>query len=168
LEEFSDISPDIRIMINNKRTSIPEDAFYETIRRILLYVIDLLWVEHLETMDYLRSSVNLRAYGGRDPLVEYKKEALNLYRIMEVTYRNQVVDLIETIEAKEVPKEEIIQEKKVIEQKQESGRFDTTINEVKNVMGTTGKDKKDNFEQVGRNDPCPCGSGKKYKKCHGA
>ncbi|MEZ6209232.1 MAG: preprotein translocase subunit SecA [Candidatus Paceibacterota bacterium] len=168
LEELSNISPDIRIMINNKKASIPEDAFYETVRRIALYVIDLLWIEHLETMDYLRSSVNLRAYGGRDPLVEYKKEALNLYKNMEISYENQVIDLIETIESKEAPKAEVIQEKTIVEEKQETKRFDSTVSEVKNVMGTSGKNDNDKFAEVGRNDPCPCGSGKKYKKCHGA
>lgn len=168
LEELSNTSPDVRIMINNKKASIPEDAFYETVRRIALYVIDLLWVEHLETMDYLRSSVNLRAYGGRDPLVEYKKEALNLYKNMQISYENQVIDLIETIESKEAPKAEVIQEKTIVEEKQETKRFDSTVSEVKNVMGTSGKNDNDKFAEVGRNDPCPCGSGKKYKKCHGA
>ncbi|MCA9356306.1 preprotein translocase subunit SecA [Candidatus Nomurabacteria bacterium] len=167
LEELSNTSPDVRIMINNKKASIPEDAFYETVRRIALYVIDLLWVEHLETMDYLRSSVNLRAYGGRDPLVEYKKEALNLYKNMQISYENQVIDLIETIESKEAPKAEVIQEKTIVEEKQETKRFDSTVSEVKNVMGTSGKNDNDKFAEVGRNDPCPCGSGKKYKKCHG-
>lgn len=168
LEELANISPDIRIMINNKKASIPEDAFYETVRRIALYVIDLLWIEHLETMDYLRSSVNLRAYGGRDPLVEYKKEALALYKDMEIAYKNQVIDLIETIESKETPKAEVIQEKTIVEEKQETKRFGSTVSEVKNVMGTSGKNDNEKFADVGRNDPCPCGSGKKYKKCHGA
>jgi len=62
------------------------DSFYTHARRALLQTIDLLWVEHLEAMEYLRSSVNLRAYGQRDPLVEYKKEGLRLFRDMEVAY----------------------------------------------------------------------------------
>ncbi|HEY4488196.1 MAG TPA: preprotein translocase subunit SecA, partial [Candidatus Paceibacterota bacterium] len=63
------------------------DDFYREVRRLLLQGIDYLWVEHLEQMEYLRSSVNLRAYGQRDPLVEYKKEGLRLFNQMEETYR---------------------------------------------------------------------------------
>jgi preprotein translocase subunit SecA len=62
------------------------DAFYGAVRRLLLQTTDFLWVDHLEAMEYLRSSVNLRAYGQRDPLVEYKKEGLRLFQMMEQTY----------------------------------------------------------------------------------
>jgi preprotein translocase subunit SecA len=62
------------------------DNFYPLVRRFLLQTIDFLWVEHLEAMEYLRSSVNLRAYGQRDPLVEYKKEGLRLFKRMEESY----------------------------------------------------------------------------------
>lgn len=67
------------------------DQFYPSVRRLLLQGIDFLWVEHLEAMEYLRSSVNLRAYGQRDPLVEYKKEGLKLFHSMEETYRAQAL-----------------------------------------------------------------------------
>jgi preprotein translocase subunit SecA len=73
------------------------DAFVPTVRRILLQGIDFLWVEHLEAMEYLRSSVNLRAYGQRDPLVEYKKEGLKLFQTMEETYASHVRSLIPNI-----------------------------------------------------------------------
>ncbi|MFA7309708.1 MAG: preprotein translocase subunit SecA, partial [Candidatus Paceibacterota bacterium] len=65
------------------------DTFYQTVQRMLLQGVDYLWVEHLEAMEYLRSSVNLRAYGQRDPLVEYKREGLALFQTMEETYRTQ-------------------------------------------------------------------------------
>ncbi|HWP61361.1 MAG TPA: preprotein translocase subunit SecA, partial [Candidatus Paceibacterota bacterium] len=68
--------------------------FFATVRRFLLQTIDSLWVEHLEAMEYLRSSVNLRAYGQRDPLVEYKKEGLKLFQGMEETYELHVVNLL--------------------------------------------------------------------------
>ena len=70
------------------------DAFYPSVRRFLLQVIDTLWVEHLEAMEYLRSSVNLRAYGQRDPLVEYKKEGLKLFQTMEESYAAQVANIL--------------------------------------------------------------------------
>ena len=68
----------------------PAGGFYPLARRFLLQTIDFLWVEHLEAMEYLRSSVNLRAYGQRDPLVEYKKEGLRLFRNMEASYAGNV------------------------------------------------------------------------------
>ena len=70
------------------------DAFYIHARRILLQAVDYLWVEHLEAMEYLRSSVNLRAYGQRDPLVEYKREGLQMYQTMEGVYTEQVITQI--------------------------------------------------------------------------
>ena len=66
------------------------EQFYTVARRFLLQTIDLLWVEHLEAMEYLRSSVNLRAYGQRDPLVEYKREGLKLFTGMEANYEAHV------------------------------------------------------------------------------
>jgi preprotein translocase subunit SecA len=76
-----------------------KDTFVPTVRRILLQGIDFLWVEHLEAMEYLRSSVNLRAYGQRDPLVEYKKEGRRLFSQLEETYATHVRTLIPNIGA---------------------------------------------------------------------
>ena len=83
--------------MEEKKELVGEGAFFDTIKRICLYVNDLLWLEHLETMDYMRSSVNLRAYGQRDPLVEYKKEGLRMFKEMEYTFKDQVISLIGTI-----------------------------------------------------------------------
>ena len=69
-------------------------SFYPAIRRFLLQTIDLLWVDHLEAMEYLRSSVNLRAYGQRDPLVEYKKEGLKLFQAMETGYSTRAREIV--------------------------------------------------------------------------
>jgi len=71
-----------------------KEQFYPQVRRFLLQTTDLLWVEHLEAMEYLRSSVNLRAYGQRDPLVEYKKEGLKLYEGMEGNYESHVIQTL--------------------------------------------------------------------------
>ena len=79
--------------IEEKRTALGEE-FYRAARRFLLQTIDALWVEHLEAMEYLRSSVNLRAYGQRDPLVEYKKEGLKLFQGMEETYALHVLNIL--------------------------------------------------------------------------
>ena len=155
--------PDLETVIPERKKLVGEDAFYEAVRRVVLYVNDALWVEHIETMEYLRSSVNLRAYGQREPLIEYKKEGLRLFRELEESMRDQVAGLIRAMntEADRVPKETPRQEV-VIATHEEPGEFgmpntDTTSN-AQAVEIHDG-------EKIGRNDPCPCGSGKKFKNC---
>ncbi len=130
-----------------------DDQFGESARRLLMQTIDMFWVDHLEQMDYLRNSVNLRAYGQRDPLVEYKKEGLTLFKQMEISVNDEIAKLLPHIGLGAFKTEE----KKLKE-----------VNEnAVNIVSTGGKPA--SIEpKVGRNDPCPCGSGKKYKKCHGA
>lgn len=86
-----------------KRKEEMGDTFMPLTRRALLQILDLLWVEHLEQMEYLRSSVNLRAYGQRDPLVEYKKEGLKLFEYLEETYAERVRALMATPAASPAP-----------------------------------------------------------------
>jgi len=103
-EFLESIHPDkeaLAKLIEAKSAEVGAEIFWNTVRRIILYVTDVLWVEHLETMDYVRSSVNLRAYGQREPLVEYKKEGLTLFNQMEALFREQVLSLIETIKPAE-------------------------------------------------------------------
>ncbi len=137
-------------LIEEKRIKLGDEAFFETVRRIALYTTDTLWMEHLEAMDYLRSSVNLRAYGQREPIVEYKREGLMMFRNMEEAFKEQVLSLIQTINVEIRPQAEETAPKQTLV---------TSHNEPQEFSEKKG---------VGRNDPCPCGSGKKYKKCHGA
>ncbi|MEI6022462.1 MAG: preprotein translocase subunit SecA [bacterium] len=76
---------------------VGEDAFWDAVRRSILYVTDMLWVEHIDTMEHMRQSVGLRAYGQREPLVEYKKEATRLFREMEYRFTEQVLGLVNAI-----------------------------------------------------------------------
>src|SRR3989338_9118208 len=80
-----------------KAKAIGEDGFYDVVRRLSLQTNDMFWIDHLELMDYARSSVNLRAYGQRDPLVEYKREALRLYREMEEGIAIRILEMIPRI-----------------------------------------------------------------------
>ena len=109
-------------------------------------------------MDYTRSSVNLRAYGQRDPLVEYKKEGLRLFKEMQAAINGKILDLLPHIAAG-VVNQETVELKEVHEQAQTIGSGD---GDKANAQASAPKK-----AEVGRNDPCPCGSGKKYKKCHG-
>jgi len=149
-------------IIKEKREKIGDEAFLETVRRIALYTTDTLWMEHLEAMDYLRSSVNLRAYGQREPIVEYKKEGLFMFKEMEEVFKKQVLSLIQTINVEDAERAQA--------QTKESKQTLITSHDEPNQFSDTEKASlpKDNIQKVGRNDPCPCGSGKKYKKCHGA
>ena len=152
-------------LIESKIKEFGRENFFSAIRIILLQTIDMFWVEHLEVMDYTRSSVNLRAYGQRDPLVEYKKEGLRLFREMNNAMKEQIVRLLPNIVpvikgAPANPDTTTARLKEIHENAQIIGAGD-------GASSQSGLSKK-NEPEVGRNDPCWCGSGKKYKKCHGA
>jgi len=153
-------------IIKEKKEKLGDEAFFETVRRIALYTTDALWMEHLEAMDYLRSSVNLRAYGQREPIVEYKKEGLHMFREMEETFKEQVLSLIETINAEGAERSRTQAES--TESKQTLVTSHNEPNQFSDVKNEKVASPAEALAKVGRNDSCPCGSGKKYKKCHGA
>ncbi len=137
------------------------DHFKEFLRFIMINVLDNRWKEHLLNMDHLRDSVGLRGYGQKDPLNEYKREAYELF--VEVMERINFETMEIVFHVQVANDEDIALEEKQIETTEE--RRDYFSEEEK-----TEKKKpiKRNTPKVGRNDPCPCGSGKKYKKCCGA
>ena len=122
----------------------------------------MFWVEHLEQMDYLRSSVNLRAYGQRDPLVEYKREGLQMFKQMEAS----IEQMIEENLKKFVENQKISGEQMRIQNQ----AMRITNNSPKGTLSSliTREETNKEHKDIGRNDPCWCGSGKKFKKCHGA
>lgn len=130
-------------------------------RLVLLRTIDELWIDHIEAMEYLRDSVRLRAYGQRDPLVEYKIEGQNMYNQLTESIKGQVANLIFKVSFMEKPKNTNVQEKRP-DITGDSHRHQNVINEPAHQQAESSEPK------VGRNDPCWCGSGKKFKKCHGA
>ena len=134
----------------------PDSMFTETIRRVILQAMDMFWVEHLETMDYMRQSVNLRAYGQRDPLVEYKREGLQLFKNMEMSIGQEVLKLIPQIEASKVFFNAPV---KLTETREGDPVASMETSKSQKSLGVI------EGEKIGRNEPCPCGSGKKYKKC---
>ena len=85
----------------------PQEQFENILVQISLYVTDMLWMQHLQVMDYTRQSVNLRAYAQRDPLVEYKKEGLRLYQEMGTTFTNKVAELMAHVEVKQQREQEV-------------------------------------------------------------
>ena len=136
-----------------------------TFREVLLATFDQYWKDHLLAMDHLKEGINLRSYGQKDPLVEYKREAYTIYENMKYAIKRAVVERIshiklmtqEEIEAIHRQQEEILEAQLRAHQEAERAK---TMTEEKKIIRATVK--------VGRNDPCPCGSGKKFKACHGA
>ena len=121
---------------------------------VMLKVVDSHWMEHLDAMDMLREGVGLRAYGQRDPLVEYKFEAYDMFEAMKDAIQDDVVRYIYRVNIVSQPTVE-----------------DHLANASVNNPTVDGEDAKKEpvhaEEKIGRNDPCPCGSGKKYKNCCG-
>jgi len=92
------VSEDFSKKIKGKKEELTDNEYYGALKQITLYVTDQLWMQHLQVMDYTRQSVNLRAYGQRDPLVEYKKEGLRLYQEMGTIFTNKVAELLAHVE----------------------------------------------------------------------
>jgi preprotein translocase subunit SecA len=146
--------------------------FKDVEKGILIRSIDQLWIEHLETIDYLRGSIGLRGYGQRDPLVEYKKEAFRMFHELNDLIRGQVVySIYKTGESINLAPEILLSLSQ--EESPKNLKFAGAIKEAtdnphgENIDVIHEKMKTADGEKVGRNDPCPCGSGKKYKNCHG-
>jgi len=143
-------------------------------KSILLRSFDTLWIEHLETIDYLRRGIGLRGYGQRDPLVEYKKEAYLLFQQLNGLIQKQVVySIFKTAEALSGLSAESLAILETADQKQKlsyQAPEKTAIEQYNNSNTSDiidAKPRNEDGEKVGRNDLCPCGSGKKYKKCCG-
>ncbi len=146
--------PELEEVLTKKKEQYSKDAVYHIFRIMMLQIIDTLWMEHLDAMEHLRNSVNLRAYGQRDPLVEYKKEGLRMFRGLEATLRGELILFIENLDGFFAQQQARVQA--------ETG-FVSVIPSIEGSPSVTSSsiDK----EKIGRNDQCPCGSGKKWKKC---
>ncbi|NTW21987.1 preprotein translocase subunit SecA [Candidatus Falkowbacteria bacterium] len=129
---------------------------------VLLRSIDALWIEHLEAMSSLRQGIGLRGYGQRDPLIEYKRESYQLYNELTNLIQKQVVYSIYKLGGVHQP----IAGKSLAER---ATQYSAPVKEGEGekVIVANNKDKAPDGSHIGRNDPCWCGSGLKYKKCHG-
>ena len=134
---------------HQREEELGSDQFHEVERLILLKNVDIKWMEHLDAMDQLRQGINLRAYAQRNPVDEYKNEAFDMFQQMMYEIQYETIRLIFRVAIVEKPKER------------------TDILEASHGDEAPVKKPKVNKEKVGRNDLCPCGSGKKYKHCCG-
>ncbi|WP_430535002.1 preprotein translocase subunit SecA [Listeria rocourtiae] len=138
---------------NEKETLLPEEEFNEFQKVVLLRVVDTKWVDHIDAMDHLRDGIHLRAYGQIDPLREYQSEGFEMFEAMISSIDEEV--------ARYIMKAEIRQN---LEREQVAKGDAIDPNEGKPVAKKQPVHKD---QHIGRNDPCPCGSGEKYKNCHG-
>ncbi|MBQ8024625.1 MAG: preprotein translocase subunit SecA [Succinivibrio sp.] len=123
-------------------------------KQVMLQCIDTLWKEHLAAMDYMRQGIGLQGYAQKNPKNEYKIQSFNLFSKMLDNLKDQVVSILCRIQVRLKSPEEAEAEQKAIEERNEEAKM---REEAKKYAGM----------HIGRNDPCPCGSGKKFKACHG-
>jgi len=142
-----------------------EVEFIEPVMRqiekiVMLQTLDALWKDHLLAMDHLKEGIGLRGYGQRNPLVEYQREGFEMFEAM---MRVMQQDVVEKVFAVEVRREQDVEQ---IEQQQQRPQKVVMSHGGESVDQGAPTVKREG-DKVGRNDPCPCGSGKKYKRCHG-
>ncbi len=161
------IKEDFENLYNQKEAEIGTERMREVERMILLRVVDTLWMDHIDAMDQLKSGIGLRALGQQDPAAAYAKEGFDMFNdltneIQENTVRycfnvteDTNTEREQVLEPGQAIKSEYIDEEKLEELKAE-------------MLDRKPETVRRESPKVGRNDPCPCGSGKKYKNCHGA
>lgn len=152
---------------SHKEQKIGEEVFRKIEKEVYLKTIDQYWMEHLDNLSYLRDSTNLQSYGQRDPLIEYKKSGYELFQNLLANINHSMIKTFFRIKPLENQAPSTPQVQNPIKNLQFSGgetpkQFDQP---QKNKAASTSPVKND--DKVGRNDPCPCESGKKYKKCCG-
>ncbi|MBF0504217.1 MAG: preprotein translocase subunit SecA [Candidatus Omnitrophica bacterium] len=162
-----------------KETQVTPEVMRGMERMILLHVIDTKWKEHLHTMDQVKDGISLRALGQRDPLVEYKKEGFSLFKTMYGSINHEVAAMIFRLQAmpQEVRPRSVFSTipQKAVHQEFQAG-IPTPVAPQQAILQETSLSQQAmpsaapavrSTDKVGRNEPCPCGSGKKYKKCCG-
>lgn len=153
-EEVEELLTDrVHELYEIRESQFGSDLMRQIERAVALQVVDTRWKEHLDAMDSLREGIGLRAYGQRDPLLEYKNEAFDMFQGMVESIQEDVSTYILRVTPRittQVPEQA---------QKVSENRYEEEQEQVKKPRKIG--------EHIGRNDPCPCGSGKKYKKCCG-
>ena len=144
----------IKDAYEKKESEVGSDVMRYLEKVVLLQIIDTQWKDHLFAMDHLKEGIGLRGYGQRDPLVEYKKEAFDMFANIRSRISTEVMSRLFKIQ---VQKKETVRREPIMRTNLNYNR-----GEGSSAVQTVRRSKK-----VGRNEPCPCGSGKKFKKCCG-
>ncbi|HSH24032.1 MAG TPA: SEC-C metal-binding domain-containing protein, partial [Massilibacterium sp.] len=143
----------IHTAFDTKEKEFEPERFNEFQKIIILRAVDRKWMDHIDAMEQLREGIHLRAYGQNDPLREYQMEGFSMFEMMVAEIAEEVATYVMKAQIEENMKREQVAEGKAV---------------VPNEEGEAPKRKPIRRKvNIGRNDPCPCGSGKKYKNCHG-
>ncbi len=170
------IQTEVKETLASKEVLISSEQMRRLERDVMLHVLDSQWKEHLSAMDYLRQSVGLRGYAQKNPKQEYKREAFEMFESLLERVKHEVISFIAKIEITQPEEAETIEQ----QQPQNPQEMQFSHAESGNILTDdaapeaeqTGDDNSEQpyrrpVDKVGRNEPCPCGSGKKYKQCHG-
>lgn len=183
-EESMLAEEDLRARIADKlkqnyeeKVSVLGDAARRFEKQIMLQILDTLWKEHLATMDHLRQGIGLRGYAGRNPKQEYKREAFELFQSMLQNMKDEFVRFLALVQLQSQDDPDAIEKQRLAEAENETvsashpNTESATAGDTSQVGETAGQPAQQPVtregRKVGRNEPCPCGSGKKYKQCHG-
>jgi preprotein translocase subunit SecA len=165
---------DIETAYLSRENQLGTPVMRELERRVILSVLDRKWREHLYEMDYLQEGIGLRAMAQRDPLVEYQREGYDLFVAMMEGIKEESVGYLFNVEVTVTPHAHVAGEKDEVDL-EAKGLAQSTENKTLQYSGPSETGEvvssvaaKDAYANVGRNEPCPCGSGNKFKKCHGA
>ncbi len=152
-----------------KESSVGSDVMRQVEKQLILQVLDKAWKEHLAAMDYLRQGIHLRGYAQKNPKHEYKREAFELFQQMLDQVKHELIRVLSTIELRRRDDAEEIERQRREEAEKQKMQFhhEDPDNIPRIVEDEKQQPMQREFSKVGRNDPCPCGSGKKYKQCHG-
>ena len=164
----------------DEKSSLMGEAMRQIETQVMLQVLDGLWKEHLQTMDQLRQGIHLRAYANKNPKQEYKREAFELFEALLERLKQEVVRILSHLQIKRQDEAELMERQRREEAARQKlafqhaeasvlseGEPSTEAQSAQSAEATQQPVVRD-APKVGRNDPCPCGSGKKYKQCHGA
>jgi preprotein translocase subunit SecA len=160
----------------DKEASVGRETLRIFEKQVMLQIVDNLWKEHLATMDHLRQGIHLRGYGQKNPKQEYKRESFNLFQELLGNIKRETIRVLSHVKVREESEVREMEEKRRAEAEAQAQlakyEHETTSGMVADEpVAAAGDDQVQPFvrdeRKVGRNEPCPCGSGKKYKHCHG-
>ena len=155
-------------VLKDKESLIGAENMRKLERDVMLHVLDEEWKEHLAAMDYLRQSVGLRGYAQKNPKQEYKREAFEMFEDLLDSIKKKVIGFLTKIQiTQETPENIAPPEPEATPMEYSHAEASSALGEESEPAESGMYDTKPNGDKVGRNDPCPCGSGKKFKQCHG-
>ena len=171
-EMLEKINQEIDKNLEEKNKDIPEHFVRLVEKSFFLQTLDQLWKEHIATLDLMRHTIVLRAYGQKDPLNEYKREAFNMFSDMLDILKEKITTLICHMSIKQSTEQDL-KEQEARQRNQKMTAFHEGFNSAEPVApeNRTTETPLNNLpfdtKNISRNSPCPCGSGKKFKHCHG-